>query len=130
MPKIYLKPFSSSSYYGFLDSFLIGIQLSTFFKGSDTCVQDVVSTIDDLSYLANNITDWSLNSLEAPLMNFTRLVASNFSASLVDCELMGENAVAYVYSKGAEFPNGLGDLFMSFLFNMMGNALKFKSIFD
>jgi hypothetical protein len=78
-----------------LDSFLIGLQLSTFFKGSDACVADLVAIADDMSYLYNNFTDWSLASLEAPLMNLSLIISGNFSSALVDCELMGENAVTY-----------------------------------
>jgi hypothetical protein len=63
-------------------------------------------------------------------MNFTKAFSGNFSSALVDCEIMAENAYTYALQKFALFGNNVGDFLLSFLFNLMGSALKFKSIFD
>lgn len=91
---------------------------------------DIVYAIDDMSYFYNNITDFTWASWEAPIMNLSKSFSGNWSSALVDCEIMTENAVNYAINKYAQFNNNIGTFLMSFLFNLMGNALKFKSIFD
>lgn len=97
--KYYVKPFSSSESYDFLDSFLLGLKLETFFKGSDLCIQDIVYAVDDGFYLYNNITDFSWNSMEAPVMNFSKMIAGNMTSSLVDCTIMAQSAYDYGVTK-------------------------------
>lgn len=63
-------------------------------------------------------------------MNFSRLVATNFSSALVDCTTMSINAYNYGVQQFALFGNNVGNFLLSFLFNLMGSALKFKSIFS
>lgn len=63
-------------------------------------------------------------------MNITKAIAGNMSSSLVECEAMGENAYTFAVQKFAQFNNNIADFLLSFLFNIMGSALKFKSIFD
>jgi hypothetical protein len=108
---------------------MVGIKLETFFKGSDACIQDVVYFVDDIFYLMNNVTDFTIEAFEAPVMNFTKLLAGNFSNALVDCQYMGDNVYSYGVNKFSQFNNNIGDFLLSFLFNMMGSALKFKSAF-
>jgi hypothetical protein len=128
--KDYLRPFTATPYYDFFDAFLVGLKLETFFIGSDACLTSVVYVVDDMYYLRNNITDFSWSSWEAPIMNFSRAVAGNFSNVIINCEKMGENMVKYAQDRYAKFNNDLGDFLLSFLFNLMGRALQFKSIFD
>jgi hypothetical protein len=42
---------------------------------------------------------------------------------------MGDNVYSYGVNKFSQFNNNIGDFLLSFLFNMMGSALKFKSAF-
>ena len=63
-------------------------------------------------------------------MNFTKAVAGNFSNSIVYCEIMAENMYKYSVDRFAKFNNNLADFMLSFLFNLMGRSLQFKSIFD
>ena len=97
--KFYVKPFSASPYYDFLDSFLLGLKLETFFKGSDACIMDIVYGVDDFFYLRNNITDFAWKSWEAPIMNLSKSISGNWSSALVDCATMGENAIVYAQTK-------------------------------
>lgn len=97
--KFYVKPFTASPYYDFFDSFLLGLKLETFFKGSESCLMDIVYTVDDMFYLYNNISDFKWKSLEAPFMNFTKAVSGNFSSALVDCAVMGQSAYTYAVNK-------------------------------
>lgn len=93
--KFYARPFSKTTYYNYLDAFLTGLKLDSFFAGSDACVLSIVYTVDDGSYLFNNLTDFSWATWEAPIMNISKAISGNFSKSLVDCETMVENAIAF-----------------------------------
>ena len=50
-------PLSAGPYYDFLDAFLLGIKLETYFSFSQECVMALVYTIDDFAYLLNNHTE-------------------------------------------------------------------------
>lgn len=64
------------------------------------------------------------------MMNFSKAIAGNFSTSIVNCEKMTENVITYNVQRFAKFNNNISDFILSFLFNLMGRALQFKSIFD
>jgi hypothetical protein len=63
-------------------------------------------------------------------MNITKAVAGNFSNGLVNCELFIENAIDEFIRRYSTFNNNTADFMLSFLFNLMGKSLSFKSIFD
>jgi hypothetical protein len=63
-------------------------------------------------------------------MNISKAVAGNFSNGLVNCELFIENAIDEFIRRYATFNNNTADFMLSFLFNLMGKSLSFKSIFD
>lgn len=49
---VYLQqPFSVSPYYNFLDAFLLGLKLDTYFSYSTECINALVYTADDYCYL-------------------------------------------------------------------------------
>lgn len=49
---IYLQePFSVSPYYDFLDAFLLGLKLDTYFQYSTDCINALVYSVDDYAYL-------------------------------------------------------------------------------
>ena len=73
-------PFSAGPYYDFLDAFLLGVKLETYFSFSKECINALVYTIDDFAYLINNSTERT--SWEQPVMNFTRLLAGNMTHSV------------------------------------------------
>lgn len=48
---VYLNtPFSVSPYYDFLDAFLLGLKLDTYFSYSTDCINALVYTADDFAY--------------------------------------------------------------------------------
>lgn len=49
--KEYAVPFSASPYYDFLDAFLLGVKLETYFSYSKECIMALVYTLDDYAYL-------------------------------------------------------------------------------
>lgn len=63
-------------------------------------------------------------------MNLTRMLGGNFSSSWVDCSTFGYSFYLYWEAKYAEFNNNIGDFLLAFLFNLMGNSLRFRSIFN
>ena len=123
-------PFTASPYYDFADEFLLGLKLETYFDNAEECTNALIYMIDDYTYFQNNITLSKGVQWEAPFFNFTRAIAGNFSASIVECEQFAVNWWQYNVNKFAEFNNNVGDFLLSFLFNLMGNSLSFKSIFN
>jgi hypothetical protein len=63
-------------------------------------------------------------------MNFTKALAGNFSNIIVNCEIFGENAGIEALNRYKSYNNNTADTLLSFLFNMMGSSLQFKSILD
>ena len=109
---------------------MLGLKLETYFDNADECTNAIVYTLDDYTYLQNNVTLSKGVQWEAPFFNFTRAIAGNFSSSIVQCEIFGVNWWEYNVEKFAEFDNNVGTFILSFLFNLMGNSLSFKSIFN
>ena len=124
----YMQPITSTAYYDYFDSFLLGLKLDTFFQGSDACINDLVYSIDDAAYLYNNVSDFTLKNWIGPVFNVSHMVAGNISSALVDCDTMTNNAITAFLAYYKAFTTPI-NFFESFLFNMMGNALKYKSIF-
>jgi hypothetical protein len=108
----------------------MGFKPDTFVAGSNACIMSVVYTVDDYFYLKNNISDFSWKSWEAPIMNFTKAVGGNFSTIIYNCETFTENFITEFVTRYSTFNNNTADFFLSFLFNMMGKTLQFKSIMD
>lgn len=88
----------------------------------------MVYTIDDWYYLENNITLTDTTDLVGPVLNVTEAIAGNFSTAVVECELFSLSMYDYTVAKYESFNSNVGDFLLAFLFNIMGNALKFKSI--
>ena len=83
--KDYEKPFTATPYYDFFDAFLVGLKLETFFLGADACLMSGVYMVDDYYYFQNNITDFTIEAWEAPIMNLSRAIAGNFSSAIINC---------------------------------------------
>ena len=86
-----------------------------------------MNVIDDTAYFQNNITlrtSWS-----DPVLNFTAMIAGNFSDATVECYEFSYSM--YTNSRtNFQLFGSFGNWVLAFLFNQMGNALAFKSIFD
>lgn len=83
----------------------------------------IVYTVDDFFYLRNNISDFSWDSWEAPIMNFTKAIGGNFSNGIYNCEVFTENLITEFITRYSTFNNNTADFFLSFLFNIMGKSL-------
>lgn len=83
--KEYYTPFSMSSYYLYIDSFLRGFDIESLIDGSTLCINDAVYSVDEFLYFANNVSDSTAKGWHLPVMNFTKTLASNFSSAVVDC---------------------------------------------
>lgn len=70
-----------------------------------------------------------MTSSEEPIMNFTKMLAGNFSHSLVKCYQFLDSFYLVTVARWNLFNNNVIDYFIAFIFNQMGNALSFKSIF-
>jgi hypothetical protein len=128
--KYYLKPFTASPYYIFIDAFLQGLKLETYVKGAENCILSIIFTGDDLFYLYNNISDFRLRSWEAPVMNITKIISGNIANGIYDCAVMYTSFIAFYKERFAFFKSDLGTFLLAFLFNMMGNAVKIQNILE
>jgi len=90
----------------------------------------IIYAVDDFFYLRNNISDFSWSSWEAPIMNLTKAIGGNFSNSVLNCEIFVENLIKEIISRYKTFNYNTADFLLSFLFNIMGKSLSFKSILD
>jgi len=108
----------------------MGFKPETFVPGSEACIMSIVYFADDFFYLRNNISDFTWHAWEAPIMNFTKAIAGNFSNGIYNCEVFVENLITEVIDRYKNFNNNTADFMLSFLFNIMGKSLTFKSIFD
>lgn len=97
---------------------------------SANCIDSLVFTLDDWTYFKNNLTDYNSKSWEAPILNITRAVGGNFSNIPIKCLVFGNDYRAYTVSKYAGFNGKIGDIIIAFVFNFMGNSLKFKTALD
>lgn len=89
--------------------------------------------IDDYDYLLNNftLTQTTQNaSWFGPVLNVTGILARNMDNIAPNCYLMYTNATTYTENRFKQFNNSYGDLLMSFVFNLMGNALQFVTKFE
>lgn len=71
-----------SPYYDFLDAFLLGLKLDTYYEYSQECIDTIIYFVDDTYYFQNNVT-LSGSQYDAPFMNLTRMVGGNFSSAWV-----------------------------------------------
>jgi len=93
-------PYSARTSYTYFDSFLIGLNIDYFFKGSNECIDKVVYTLDDFVYLGNNFTDNKNKtnpdrSWFGPILNLTGILARNLDNVLPNCYLTSVNAKEY-----------------------------------
>eukprot|EP00347_Sterkiella_histriomuscorum_P005546 403356198 len=124
----YAKPFSATPYYDYFDNFVLGFKIETDVPTSADCIDSLVYSLDDWTYFQNNITD--LSSWESPILNFTRAIGGNLSTVPINCKLFGDEYVTYTIDKYSGFNNKIGDIILAFVFNIMGNSLKFKQAMD
>lgn len=95
-------PYSARTSYIYFDSFLIGLNLDYFFKGSGECIDKVVFSGDDFIYLGNNYTLTTTtndSSWFGPVLNFTGLLARNADNVLPNCYASYVNAKTYAVTQ-------------------------------
>jgi hypothetical protein len=82
------------------------------------CINSVVYSIDNYAYYNNNVTlNKNTAEVEGPLMNFSRAIAGNGTAAIVNCQLFGNSVWKYTVIKAASFNNDIFNYSLSFLFN-------------
>ncbi|CDW87218.1 UNKNOWN [Stylonychia lemnae] len=124
----YQKGFSQTPYYDYLDNFLLGLKIETDVPSSSECVDALVFFLDDVIYFQNNITAVTnkIESWEAPLMNFSRMVGGNLSEVPFQCHQFAIDYWSYTKDKYSGFAGNVGNILLAFLFNLMGNSLKLR----
>lgn len=59
-------------------------------------------------------------------MNLSRAIGGNFSFIPYTCLLFAKESETSFWNKMADFNNNVGDFYLAFLFNLMGNSLKIR----
>jgi hypothetical protein len=108
------SPFSTSDGYNNLQAFLLGLDLEAYFTYSSDCIGSTVYFLDDTTYLSNNLSDSF--GIYGPFINFTGMLAGNFSDSLVNCFQFSYSVLDTSYTGFTSF-SGIGNYFLAFLFN-------------
>ena len=104
-------PYSARTKYNNFDSFLVGLNLDYFFKGSGSCINSFVGFADDTVYLSNNFTlskPFNSSVLIGPFLNFTGLLGRNLDNVLPNCYTLWENFYAYEVTQFQQFNNSVG----------------------
>lgn len=81
-------PYTSTDQYLYLDSFFIGLKLDDWYNYSDECLDDIVFSLDDLSYYKNNKTLVSEDPEETwfhIVLNITGALGGSASDIPIDC---------------------------------------------
>ncbi len=110
------EPFSTTPYYDFVDSFLLGLKLESYYDSSSECVDALIFTIDDYAYLQNNITLMESNAFMDPLLNITAIIGGNLTAAAKHCFVFGYSVYNVTEVQIATFGT-FGDYLLAFLFN-------------
>jgi hypothetical protein len=110
-----------------LDEFLLGLQPENYYNYVDQCINAVVYTMDDYTYLQNNETlrQYYGLGIDQPFMNFTKALSGNFSSSLVYCYQFAMSWYSYQVNEWALFNGDVGNYILSFVFAQAGNAPTF-----
>lgn len=131
--------FSNTTYYEYMDSFLIGLDLEgiDLFKNANKCIFSIIGFVDDTTQFDNNITkEFEFTDPDEiiaayPYLNFTGMVAGPFAEVLPYCyEFLAIEALAYWNNLYAQMNNDFSILIQAFLFTQMGNALKYRTAID
>lgn len=88
--------------------------LDELYQWSDQCLDSLVLMIDDWAYLKINITEEP--NFIGPMLNFTGILARNFSSAIPFCYQFGMD-VFEVETERFESYTGIGDIAIAFLFN-------------
>lgn len=131
--------FSNTTYFEYLDQFLIGLDLEgiDLFKTANKCIFAIIGFADDTTQFDNNITkEFEYTAPEDikiayPWLNFTGMIAGPFADCFPNCyEFVFVEVNAYWINLYAQMDNDISVLIQAFLFTQMGNALKYRTAID
>lgn len=131
------EPFSKTEDYLKFNAFLIGLKLAQTYEFSDECMNTVVDGLDGDAYLTNNITlhdkemeEGLQTSFFPVVLNVTGLVAGPVADFFPNCYQFVNSVKDVEQARYTTFDNNIGEFFLAFLFNQMGNALNFQTKFE
>jgi len=109
-----VEPFSVSPIFEYFDSFVLGLELETFYDSATECIDASIYFIDDWAYIQNNNTyrdEWY-----DPIVNFTGIISGNASEIVANCYDFGYS-IADVTETNISAFDSVADYFLAFLFN-------------
>jgi hypothetical protein len=108
------EPFSVSPFFEYFDSFILGLQLDTFYESASECIDGSVYFIDDWAYIQNNSTYRDV--WYDPIVNFTGIISGNASEIVNNCYTF-VNSIYTVTETNVGAFDSVADYFLGFLFN-------------
>ena len=78
-----VEPFSVSPIFEYFDSFILGLELETFYDSATECIDASIYFIDDWAYIQNNNT--YRDTWYDPFVNFTGIISGNASEIVANC---------------------------------------------
>ncbi len=87
--------------------------------------------MDAYAYIENNITLTQLygDNYDGVILNITQSLGGSFASVPLQCFLFATQWYADISTKAVLYGT-IGNYLLSFLFNQMGNALSFNTIFN
>ena len=77
-------PFTTTSFFNNFDSFLVGLNIETWYNSSTECFEPIFFLIDDTYFLRANFTSENRTIL-GRVLNVTKVIATNFADILPNC---------------------------------------------
>lgn len=97
-----------------MNAFLLGVDLDAYFTHASDCLDASFYFLDDTAYFSNNIT--LSGGIAEPTINFTKLLAGNFSESLLTCYQFSNNVFETQVTRIQEF-GSIMKFIIAFMFN-------------
>ena len=122
-------PFTTTSFFNNFDSFLVGLNIETWYNSSTECFEPIFFLIDDTYFLRANFTSENRTIL-GQVLNVTKVIATNFADILPNCIMFEQSIRSEALLSLEAFDYSVGNILWSFLFNQMSNAPTFPIILN
>ncbi|CDW77793.1 UNKNOWN [Stylonychia lemnae] len=128
------SPFTSTQYYQYAQAIQTGLALK--YTSSAVCFQNTYSLLNDLFYLHQNITGYTISSVaysngvrQVSMVSFnvSNIISRNFANTFSNCYTMTANFQSQTAVWLDSFVD-FSDVYTSFLFNLLSQSLKIRSL--
>ena len=118
------KPFKETKQYLYIKAWQTGLNLK--FDHTNACFTATYGLLDDLFYFHQNRT-LTGHTAQHTAFNISQIVAGNFASFVYGCYRFEQGILESTQSSLSQFVD-ITDVYTSFLFNLLANSIKIKSI--